>query len=201
MRRQFHHRRNAGLPDRFGAQVPPDGPGDLRGELIDRILARGDRLAVEVRQQGPGRLVRRDLCHSCGDRVLGRSHVRGVERARDGQRADPGLFRRVRGELGESVQSARGYDLAHRVAVGRDEVEFREPFEHGGFVATEHGGHSGRFERARLGHFRTADGGQGDRVVGGDDSGDGGGGEFADRVSGDDGIGLQRIGVDFGESE
>ncbi|WP_280201771.1 hypothetical protein, partial [Nocardia cyriacigeorgica] len=27
------------------------------------------------------------------------------------ERADPGLFRRVRGELGESVQSARGYDL------------------------------------------------------------------------------------------
>ena len=50
---------------------------------------------------------------------LGRRHVRRVERARHLQRDDPGLGRRLVGELGQRVQRARGDDLAGAVAVGR----------------------------------------------------------------------------------
>ena len=60
-----------------------------------------------------------------------------------------------------------------------------------GFVAAEHGGHAGRLERAGLGHLGAAEGGKGDGVVGGDDTGDRSGGKFADRMAGNDGVGAE----------
>lgn len=69
--------------------------------------------------------------------------------------------------------------------------EFGEAVEHGLLVAAEDGGHRGGFGGAGLGHGLAADRREGDGFVGADDAGDGGCGELADGMAGDDGFGGQ----------
>ncbi len=77
-----------------------------------------------------------------------RRHVLGVERARDGERDEPGLGGRVGGERLELLDGAGGDDLARSVVVGRGEALASERCEHLVTVTAEDGGHAGRVTAA-----------------------------------------------------
>ena len=79
---------------------------------------------------------------------------------------DPGLGRRLGGELVQPVERAGGDDLAGAVAVGRVQPVRLDRGEHLVRVAAEHGGHAGRLQRAGGGHLPAAHAGEGDRRLG-----------------------------------
>ena len=98
---------------------------------------------------------------------------------------DPGLGRRLGGQLLQPVDGAGGDDLAGAVAVGRVQPGAVDRGEHLVLVAAEHGAHAGRLERAGGGHLAAADGGEGDRGLRGEHAGERGRAELADAVAGD----------------
>ena len=120
-----------------------------------------------------------------GEGPLGRGHERGVERARHLQRDDPGPGGRLGGELAQAVQRSGGDDLTGAVAVGREQPVCLDRGDDLGRVAAEDGAHAGRFEGAGGGHLPAAYPGEGDRGLGGQHPGEGGGTELADAVAGD----------------
>ena len=119
-------------------------------------------------------------------RGLGAGHERGVERAGHRQRDDPDAGRRVAASCSSAAIGAGRDDLATAVDVGADQVQLFQGGQHGVGVAAHQGGHPGGGERAGRAHRGAADGGQVDRVQRGQHAGERGGGEFADRVPGDD---------------
>ena len=90
---------------------------------------------------------------------------------------------------GERVDGAGGDDLPAAVDVGAHQVQLFQRGQHGVGVAAHQGGHPGRGQGAGRAHRAAADRGQVDGVQGGQDPGERGRGQFADRVSGDDGAG------------
>ena len=110
-------------------------------------------------------------------------HVLGVERARDLQRSQPGLLRRVGRERRELLERARDDDLAGAVLVGGGEAVRLGLRDDLVAVAAEDGGHAGGGDGRRSGHRLAALADEHHRLLGGDDAGADGGGDLADAVA------------------
>ena len=128
----------------------------------------------------------RDPAGDRGQRLLGRGHVRGVERPGDLQRDHAGPGRRVARRTRRGLScGARGDDLPGAVAVGRVQPGRLDRGHHLVGVAAEHGAHAGRLQRAGGGHLAAADRREGDRRLGGQHAGERGGADLTDAVPGD----------------
>ena len=92
-------------------------------------------------------------------------------------------------QLGECVDGSGGDDLPAAVDVGPHQVQFFQRRQHGVRVAAHQCGHPGRGQGAGRAHRAAADRGQIDCVQRGQNSGEGGRGQLANRVPGNDGAG------------
>ncbi len=108
-----------------------------------------------------------------------------MERTRDLQRDHAGAGGRVGGERLQGGQSAGGDDLAAAVVVGGGELELLEARDHRRLVAADDRAHAGLLGCGGLGHRAAADADEPQRVFLTEDAGGRGGGELADRVTGD----------------
>ena len=129
------------------AQVPPDRRADLVDDAVQPVRAGLHHRAVPVREQRAVRVGRDDGLRRGGERIGGRRHVMGMERARDRQRPQPGPGRRILSERCQLDERAGGHDLARAVHVGRSQPGRLDRGEHVGLVAAEYGGHAGRLGR------------------------------------------------------
>ncbi len=167
-------------------QVPADRVAHLRDEPGEGVGAVRHGAAVAVGQQGRPRGLNGDLVGGVAQRVDGGRHVVGVEGAGDREGDHPGLGRRVGRQGLQLLHRAGGDGLPRAVGVGRGEAV---ALEGGGDlvgVAADDGAHPRGGQRARLGHGAAADPDEPDGVLLAQHAGEGGGGELADRVAGED---------------
>ena len=184
---QFDDRGDADLGQRGGAQVPTHRRGHLAYQPLQHGRAVVDGRTVPVGQQDLSGRTGGDTGREGRQGLLGRGHVRRVERACHGQRPHPGTGRRNSSELLQSGQRAGGDDLAGTVAVGRVQPGSLDRGQHVGGLAAQDGGHAGRFEGACGGHLAPARRGERDRGLRAEHAGQGRRAHLADAVAGDDG--------------
>jgi hypothetical protein len=157
---------------------------DLHDDPLQPVAARGHGGPVGVGEQHDRRVTHRDARGRLPQRGDGGRHVRGVERARHRERAQPRPGGRVRGQRGQLRRGPGGDDLARAVDVRGGEAVRLEHGEHLVLLAAEDRGHAGGLGGRGLGHGPAAHADQAHRVVGGNHPGDRPGGQFADAVPG-----------------
>src|SRR5690606_7881904 len=97
--------------------LPVHGRGDLGGDGVEVLRARGDDLTAGVGDQREGWVGGGERRREGGELLAGGGHVRGVEGPGDLQRDDAGLRGAVFAERGDLLGAAGGDDLGGGVDV------------------------------------------------------------------------------------
>ena len=147
-RRHLDHRGDAEVVQRLHAQVPADRAGDLGDQPLEHLAAVVDDLAVAVGDQRDPRVVGGHRPRQGAERLHGRGHVRGVERAGDLQRRSPGPWRACPRRTRRAARRCRRRRSGRRRCRWPGSARLRDRGEHLVAVAAEHRGHAGGGRRA-----------------------------------------------------